>query len=63
MISNKEKESWHYFAVKKLSALLREITSKHQDPFIVLQQKATLNLMKEYAKIRFLWNYNAITKG
>ena len=26
---------WHYLAVKKLSALLRGITSKHHDEFIV----------------------------
>ena len=31
MIPNGEK--WHYLAVKKLSALLREISSKHYDFF------------------------------
>ena len=31
MIPNKEKEGWHYLAVKKLSTLLRGITSKHGD--------------------------------
>ena len=29
MIPNKEKEEWYYLAVKKLSTLLRGITSKH----------------------------------
>ena len=29
MISNEEKGRWHYLALKKLSALLRGITSKH----------------------------------
>ena len=33
MISNDEKEGWHYLAVKKLSALLRGITSKHHGDF------------------------------
>ena len=33
MIPNKEKEGWHYLAVKKLSALLRGITSKHDGDF------------------------------
>ena len=28
MIPNKEKEGWHYLAVKKLSVLLRGITSR-----------------------------------
>ena len=31
MISNGEK--WHYLAVKNLSALLRGVTSKHNDDF------------------------------
>ena len=34
MISNREK--WHYLAVKKLSALLRGVTSKHHDWFYCL---------------------------
>ena len=33
MIPNKEKERLHYLAVKKLSALLRGITSKYQGEF------------------------------
>ena len=35
MISNREK-IWHYHAVKKLSALLRGITSKHHSGFYCL---------------------------
>ena len=34
MITDSEK--WHYFAVKKLSALLRGITSKHEGDFYCL---------------------------
>ena len=34
MIPNEEE--WHYLAVKKLSALLREITSKHHGDFYCL---------------------------
>ena len=30
---NEEKEGWHYLVVKKLSTLLRGITSKHQGDF------------------------------
>ena len=33
MIPNEEKEVWHYVAVKKLSTLLRGITSKHHGDF------------------------------
>ena len=36
MIPNEEKESWHFLTVKKLSALLKEITSKHDDDFYCL---------------------------
>ena len=36
MISNEEKEGWHCFAVKNLSALLRGITSKHHGGFYCL---------------------------
>ena len=35
MISNGDKQ-WHYLAVKKLSALLRGITSKHHGDFYCL---------------------------
>ena len=33
---NKEKEGWHCLAVKKLSTLLRGITSKHNGDFYCL---------------------------
>ena len=36
MIPNKEKKGWHYLAVKKLSTLLRGLTSKHQEDFYCL---------------------------
>ena len=36
MISNKEKEGWHYLAVEKLSTLLRIITSKHHSHYYCL---------------------------
>ena len=36
MITNEEKEGWHCLAVKKLSALLHGITSKHKDDFYYL---------------------------
>ena len=36
MIPNEEKEGWHYLEVKKLSALLRGITSKHYGNFYCL---------------------------
>ena len=54
MIPNEEKEGWHYLAVKKLSELLRGITSKHQDDFCssnCLQSFATkTNLNLKYVK-------------
>ena len=61
MIPNEEKEGWHYLAVKKLSELLRGITSKHQDDFCssnCLQSFATkTNLNLKYVKKKdFLWN-------
>ena len=57
-IPNEEKR--HYLAVKKLSALLRGITSKNNDDFYCLnclhsfRTKKILNLIKEYVKIKFL---------
>ena len=36
MIPNKEKKGRHYLAVKKLSTLLRGLTSKHQEDFYCL---------------------------
>ena len=36
MIQNEEKERWHCHAVKKLSALFHEITSKQEGDFFLL---------------------------
>ena len=36
MIPNEDKEGWHYLALKRLSTLLREITSKHHGDFYCL---------------------------
>ena len=56
MIPNKEKEQWHYLAVKKQSTLLTGITSNIMVifiaciVFILLEQKINLNLMKKYVR-------------
>ena len=56
MIPNGEK--WHYLAVKKLSTLLRGITSKHhgdfycQNCFHSFATKKKLNRIKEHVKIK-----------
>ena len=68
-ISNREKqvillmilngEKWKYLAVKKLSALLRGITSKNYEDFCCrnclhsLKTKSNLRCIKEYVKIKF----------
>ena len=36
MIPNEQNEGWHYLTVKKLSTLLRRITSKHHGDFYCL---------------------------
>ena len=36
MIPNEEKQGWHYLAVKKLSTVLKGITSKHHWVFYCL---------------------------
>ena len=57
MVPNEKKEWWHYLTVKKLSALLHGITSKHKSDFFVwfvviyLEQK-NLNLMKKHVKVK-----------
>ena len=57
MISNGEK-LWIYLTVKELSALLGRITPIYHGnffvsiPFILLQQKKSLNRIKKYAKIK-----------
>ena len=58
MISNKEKEEWHYLAVKKIFALLHKKLQIIRGIFIVLivlillEEKINLNLMKKYVKIK-----------
>ena len=57
MIANEEEEGWYYLAVKKLSAWLERITSKHNGDFYCLicfhyfRKKNNLNLIK-YVKIK-----------
>ena len=57
MISNGEK-LWHYLPVKKLSTLLRGITSKHHGDFYCLSclysfsTEKILNCIKKYVKIK-----------
>ena len=59
MISNEEKEVWHYLSVKKVSALLKRITSKHNGDFYCLnwlpffEQEINSNFKKTYVKIKF----------
>ena len=70
MIPTVEKEGWHYLAVKNLSTLLREITSKHHDDFYCLNCLyffRTENKLTSYEKVYknkdFLSNCNDIRKG
>ena len=54
MIPNEEKEGWHYLAVKKLSALLRGITSKHNRDSCCLNclhSFRTENKLKSHEKV------------
>ena len=47
-------KKWHYLAAKSLSVLLRGITSKHKEEFIVfthILQKIDLKNIKKYAKV------------
>ena len=61
MILNGEKQ-WHYLAVKKVSALLRGITSKHHGNFYCLNcphssaPEKNLDHIKKYMKIIFFCN-------
>ena len=53
-----EGQRWHYLAVKKLSALLRRITSKHHGSFYCLNclhyfgTEKKLYHIKKYVKIK-----------
>ena len=54
MIPHEEKESWYYLAVKKLSALLQGITSKHYCDFYslnCLHSFRTKNKIKSHEKV------------
>ena len=54
MIPNKEKKGRHYLAVKKLSTLLRGLTSKHQEDFYCLNclhSSTTKNKLKSHEKV------------
>ena len=54
MIPNEENEAWHYVAVKKLSALLRRITSKNNGDFYCLNclhSLRTENKLKYHEKV------------
>ena len=53
MIPNEEKQRWHYLAVKKLSALLHGITSKHKGDFCLncLHSFRTENKLKYNEKV------------
>ena len=66
MILNKEKECWHYLAVKNLPTLLRWITSKRQSYCLnCLHSFRTEKKLKSHEKVckkRFLWSYNVIRK-
>ena len=53
MIPNKEKEVWHYLAVKTFSAFLSGVTSKHSGNFYCLNclhSYRTENKLKSYEK-------------
>ena len=57
LIPSEEKEGLLYLVVKRLSAVLRRITSKQHDDFYCLnclhflKQKINFNLMKVYVKL------------
>ena len=54
MISNEEKNGWHYLAVKKLSILLNGITSQHKSDFYCfscLHSFRTENKLKSHEKL------------
>ena len=54
MISIEEKEGCHYLAVKKLSTLLRGVTSKHHGDFYCLKcfhSFRTKNELKSHEKV------------
>ena len=68
MISNEEKEGWHYFTVKKLSTLLRGITSKYDGHFCCLnclhsfRTKNQIHISRKSMQNRFFRNSHFIRK-
>ena len=56
MILNVEKEDWHYLAVKKLSALLRGITSKHDADFYCLNCLHSFRTKINLTSYEKVWN-------
>ena len=46
MLLNEENEGWHYFAITKLLALLRGITSKHNPDFYCLNSLHSFAIKK-----------------
>ena len=54
MIPNKEREGWHYLAIKKLSALVKRITAKHNGDFYCLNHIHSFraeNKLKSHEKV------------
>ena len=51
IIPNEEKEGWYHLAIKKLSTLLRGITSKHHGGFFCLNSFRTENNLKSHEKV------------
>ena len=55
MIANVEKEGWRYLGIKKISALLHGITSKHKDDYYCLNclhAFRTENKLRKYVKVK-----------
>ena len=61
LIISNGKKLWHYLGLKKLSALLRETTSKNNGDFYYLScphsLKTNLNRIKEHVKIKIFVMY------
>ena len=51
IISNEEEKGWYYLAVKKLSTLLRGITSRHHGDFYCFKCVYSCRIFQKSAKI------------